>query len=143
MLLRLSLQGTRSWILCECAPKLPLARLSEDRSKTFARKSTNLTSKGLKRSNAGSLLVKVFIAVLAFLSSTPIPIYKHRLEKRPSQIAKIQIMELKGAFQLFSWDTGRYPTTSEGLDALVRKPGNLESWRGPYLPNPDKPEPIG
>ena len=47
MLLRLSLQGTRSWILCECAPKLPLARLSEDRSKTFARKSTNLTSKGL------------------------------------------------------------------------------------------------
>jgi general secretion pathway protein G len=96
--------------------------------------------KNLKRPNAGSSLFKVFIAILAFLSSTPMPIYKHRLEKTPSQIAKIQIMELKGALQLFSWDTGRYPTTSEGLDALVRKPGNPESWRGPYLSKVEVPK---
>jgi len=87
--------------------------------------------KSLKRTDAGSFLFRIFIAVLAFLLSTPIQ--NLRLGKGPSQIAKIQIMELKGALQLFSWDTGRYPTTSEGLDALVRKPGNLESWRRPYL----------
>lgn len=95
--------------------------------------------KSLRRAKAGSFLFKVFIAILAFLSSTPVP-GPRRLEKGTSQIAIIQIMELKGALQLFSWDTGRYPTTSEGLDALVHRPGNLESWMGPYLSKAEVPK---
>jgi general secretion pathway protein G len=50
-----------------------------------------------------------------------------------SRIAKIEIKELEGAIQLFSYDSARYPTTAEGLNALFHKPDNLESWNGPYL----------
>jgi general secretion pathway protein G len=50
-----------------------------------------------------------------------------------SRIAKIEIKELEVAIHLFSSDSARYPTTAEGLNALVHKPDNLGSWNGPYL----------
>jgi general secretion pathway protein G len=48
-------------------------------------------------------------------------------------VAKVQIEELEGALQLFALDTLRYPTTAEGLNALMRDPGNVRGWKGPYL----------
>ena len=39
--------------------------------------------------------------------------------------------EFKNALEMFRFDVGRYPTTEEGLSALVRNPGILQ-WRGPY-----------
>jgi general secretion pathway protein G len=47
---------------------------------------------------------------------------------------------LEGALQLFSFDVGRYPSTSEGLEAMIRNPGNMESWRGPYLAKAELPK---
>ena len=52
------------------------------------------------------------------------------------QIAKIQILELEGVLQLFRFDTSRYPTADEGLDALIHNPGDLKGWKGPYLQRP-------
>jgi hypothetical protein len=46
-------------------------------------------------------------------------------------------MELGTALQLLAFDTGRFPTTAEGLDALVRRPGKLANWGGPYLQTPE------
>ena len=37
------------------------------------------------------------------------------------------------AVQLFRSDTGRYPTSEEGLAVLLRDPG-ISGWRGPYYP---------
>jgi general secretion pathway protein G len=34
---------------------------------------------------------------------------------------------------VFRTDTGRYPTTDEGLDALYSQPPDLEGWKGPYV----------
>jgi general secretion pathway protein G len=48
-------------------------------------------------------------------------------------IAKIQISELESAIQAFREDTLRYPTTAEGLDALMHISGNLKGWNGPYV----------
>lgn len=92
-----------------------------------------------KRSKAGSLLITGVIVVLAILSCPP-PRSVVRLQKGKSQIAEIQIKELEGALQLFSMDTGRFPTTGEGLDALVKNPGNLKSWMGPYISKPEIPK---
>ena len=50
-----------------------------------------------------------------------------------AQIARIQLGELEGALQMYSFDVGRFPTTAEGLGALVKNPSGAESWRGPYL----------
>jgi len=47
--------------------------------------------------------------------------------------AKMQIESFSSALDLFYLDTGRYPTSSEGLDALAQRPSNVAVWNGPYL----------
>ncbi len=47
--------------------------------------------------------------------------------------AKLQIESFGSALDLFYLDTGRYPTGSEGLDALTQRPSNVPVWNGPYL----------
>jgi general secretion pathway protein G len=47
--------------------------------------------------------------------------------------AKLQIEAFSSSLDLYYLDTGRYPSSGDGLAALVRRPGNLESWNGPYL----------
>ena len=51
---------------------------------------------------------------------------------RKPEIAKLQVTEFEGALGLFRFDSGRYPTTQEGLQALIRDPGS-RGWSGPYL----------
>jgi general secretion pathway protein G len=47
--------------------------------------------------------------------------------------ARIQIQSFGSALDLFNLDTGRYPTSGEGLTALVQSPGTIPAWNGPYL----------
>jgi len=47
--------------------------------------------------------------------------------------AKLQIESFGSALDLFYIDTGRYPTSSEGLAALAQRPTAVENWNGPYL----------
>lgn len=75
----------------------------------------------------------VVLVILGLLAAVVAPRVYDKLARGKEQIAKIQINELEGALQLFSFDNGRYPNTSEGLEALIQNPGNLESWNGPYL----------
>jgi general secretion pathway protein G len=50
-----------------------------------------------------------------------------------SKAAKLQIESFGSALDLFYLDAGRYPTTSEGLAALVQRPSGVDLWNGPYL----------
>ena len=50
-----------------------------------------------------------------------------------SKTAKLQIEEFGGALDLYRLEVGRYPNTSEGLEALVNKPSGATNWNGPYL----------
>jgi general secretion pathway protein G len=47
--------------------------------------------------------------------------------------ARIQIQSFGSALDLFYLDAGRYPSTAEGLAALVRPTGGVAGWAGPYL----------
>jgi general secretion pathway protein G len=47
--------------------------------------------------------------------------------------AKLQIESLGSALDLYYLDVGRYPSTSEGLNALVQRPTGIEIWNGPYV----------
>jgi general secretion pathway protein G len=47
--------------------------------------------------------------------------------------AKLQIESFGSALDLFYIDTGRYPTSSEGLGALVTPPSSVAVWNGPYI----------
>ena len=48
-------------------------------------------------------------------------------------VARIHIIEFRNALELFRLDVGRYLTTQEGLASLIRNPGTVEGWHGPYL----------
>ena len=87
------------------------------------------------RSEKGWSLIEliVVLVILGLLAGVVGPKVYDKLVKSKDQIAKIQIKELEGALQLFSFDIGRYPESAEGLEALIQNPGGIESWKGPYL----------
>jgi general secretion pathway protein G len=85
----------------------------------------------------------VVLVILGLLAAVVAPNVYNKLAKGKDQIAKIQIKELEGGLQLFSFDMGRYPTSSEGLDSLIQNPGNMDSWKGPYLAKDVPKDPWG
>jgi general secretion pathway protein G len=50
---------------------------------------------------------------------------------------------LEKALDQYRLDTRRYPTTEQGLQALVAKPSNEASWNGPYLKKAVPNDPWG
>ncbi len=97
------------------------------------------------RSANGFSLIEliVVLVILGLLAAVVAPNVYNKLAKGKDQIAKIQIKEIEGAIQLFAFDLGRNPTTAEGLEALVRNPGNNDSWKGPYLAKALPQDPWG
>ncbi len=87
-----------------------------------------------RRSQRGFSLIEliVVLVILGLLATVVGPQVMSRLAKGKAEIAKIQINQLDGAIGLFRFDVGRYPTTSEGLRALIENAG-IQNWTGPYL----------
>ena len=47
--------------------------------------------------------------------------------------AQAQIVSLEKALDQYRLDTGHYPSTEQGLAALMQRPQNEPKWNGPYL----------
>ena len=47
--------------------------------------------------------------------------------------AQADVAKLMAALRAFKRDAGRFPSTEEGLQALVVQPTSVENWKGPYL----------
>lgn len=82
------------------------------------------------------LVVLVILGLLAGIISTAAIRY---LSKAKSDIARIQLENISTSLDLFRLDIGRYPTTEEGLQALVRRPAGLAKWKGPYIDGNEVP----
>ena len=84
---------------------------------------------------AGFTLVEmlVVITIIGLIMSLVGPRVLNYLSESKIKAAKIQIQSFGSALDLFNLDTGRYPTTGEGLTALVQSPGSIPAWNGPYL----------
>jgi len=76
------------------------------------------------------LLVLVIIAVLA---AVVVPKLVGRTEDAKIKATKGSISGIKTALEVFETDNGRFPSTSEGLAALVVPPSGLTNWHGPYV----------
>ena len=77
------------------------------------------------------LLVVIIIGVLAAIM---LPNFSGRSEQARKTRAKTEIESTIGlALDLFEADTGGYPTTEQGLDALILKPEQTANWWGPYI----------
>ncbi|MGB5276317.1 MAG: type II secretion system major pseudopilin GspG [Gammaproteobacteria bacterium] len=76
------------------------------------------------------LVVLVILGLLAGLVGPQVLRYTGSAK---SDTAKLQIEELGAGLDLFHLEIGRYPTTGEGLQALVEQPTGVSTWNGPYL----------
>jgi general secretion pathway protein G len=87
------------------------------------------------RGERGFTLVEllVVITIIALIMGIVGPRVLNYLSESKAKAAKIQIESFASALDLFFLDTGRYPNGPEGLTALVRRPGNITAWNGPYL----------
>jgi general secretion pathway protein G len=88
-----------------------------------------------RRSRQGFTLVEllVVLAILGLLAGLVGPQVMKFLGSSKTKTAALQIEDLSATLDLYRLEVGRYPSTSEGLEALVSDPGNAPNWNGPYL----------
>jgi general secretion pathway protein G len=75
----------------------------------------------------------VVITIIGLIMALVGPRVLNYLGESKVKAARIQIESFSSALDLFYLDNGRYPSSSEGLPALVQQPTNSTSWNGPYL----------
>jgi general secretion pathway protein G len=90
---------------------------------------------GAHGTEAGFTLVEmlVVIAIIGLIMGLIGPRVLNYLSESKVKAAKIQIQSFASALDLFYLDAGRFPSTSEGLAALVRQTPGVAAWNGPYL----------
>jgi general secretion pathway protein G len=86
-------------------------------------------------SEDGFTLIEILIvvAIIGLLASFVGPMVLNKFAEQQVKVAAIQEQSFASSLDLFYLDLGRYPTTSEGLAALVQRPGGTTGWNGPYL----------
>jgi general secretion pathway protein G len=84
---------------------------------------------------AGFTLVEmlVVITIIGLIMGLIGPRVLNYLNESKVKAARIQLQSFASALDLFYLDAGRYPSTSEGLAALVQRTSGVGSWNGPYL----------
>jgi general secretion pathway protein G len=89
----------------------------------------------LRRGEAGFTLVEILvvITIIGLIMAIVGPRVLNYLGESKVKAAKIQIESFSSAIDLYYLDMGRYPTSGDGLAALVERPGNAQEWNGPYL----------
>ena len=75
----------------------------------------------------------VVLAIIGLLAGSVGPKYFGQIGKSEIKVAKAQIDGLEKALDQYRLDVGRYPSTEQGLNALVTAPAGVTRWQGPYL----------
>lgn len=75
----------------------------------------------------------VVVAIIAVLVSYVGPHYLAQLGKSETGAARAQIDAFEKALEHYRIDMGKFPSTEQGLAALVRQPAGEARWVGPYL----------
>jgi general secretion pathway protein G len=88
-----------------------------------------------RRREAGFTLLEllVVIAILGLLIGLVAPAALRQLGGARISVAKQSIERLGTVLDMYKLDVGNYPSTDQGLKALVDKPPEVETWNGPYL----------
>jgi general secretion pathway protein G len=106
----------------------------KNRSKTGTHKTAGFTL----------LELLVVIVIIGLLAAYVGPKYFAQLGKSEVTIAKAQIEAFEKSLDTYRLDVGRYPTTEEGLNALLVAPPTAGAkWNGPYLKKSVPPDPWG
>jgi general secretion pathway protein G len=79
------------------------------------------------------LEILVVLVILGLMASLVGPQLFKQLGGSKTRAAQLQIQELGAALDLYRLELGSYPSTEQGLEALISKPRNAVNWNGPYL----------
>lgn len=97
-----------------------------------------------RRNRAFTLIeLVVVVLILGILAALIVPKVIGHAEEAKEAKAAADIKELQNELQMFHMNCDRYPTTEEGLDALVHQPANAPGWRGSYAQNEIPVDPWG
>ncbi len=75
----------------------------------------------------------VVVTIIGLLTSLVAPAVLRQLASARTSVAKQSVERLTTILDMYDLDVGSYPTTEQGLAALVRKPAGVNNWSGPYL----------
>ncbi|MGY4829020.1 type II secretion system major pseudopilin GspG [Sphaerotilaceae bacterium SBD11-9] len=85
----------------------------------------------------------VVVAIIALLAAYVGPKYFSQVGKSEQTVAKSQIGAFSRALGAYRLDVGSFPSTEEGLAALLVKPASATKWNGPYLEGAVPTDPWG
>ncbi|BBU64320.1 type II secretion system protein GspG (plasmid) [Methylosinus sp. C49] len=102
---------------------------------TLARTPHRGLSRVPKGARAGYTLVEmlVVLTIISLILGLVGPRVLNYLGESRVKTAHLQIESFASALDLFYIDVGRYPSSSEGLAALVQRPSDVDIWNGPYV----------
>lgn len=87
----------------------------------------------LRRRGFTLLELLVVMVIIGLLASYVGPKFFSQIGKSEIKAARAQIDALEKALDQYRLDVGRYPTTDQGLNALIERPSGEQRWSGPYL----------
>ena len=95
-----------------------------------------------RRDERGFTLLEllVVLAILGLLIGLVAPAALRQLGSAKEKIAHQTIERLASVLDIYKLDVGTYPTTEQGLQALIARPSGVTRWSGPYLKGDTVPE---
>src|SRR5271170_3135735 len=92
-------------------------------------------NKRVRRQRGVTLIeMMVVVTIIALFAALVLPKMMHQADRAKVTSAHAQIDSFSTALGSYKLDTGTYPTTEQGLQALRVKPEAVSNWQGPYLP---------
>ena len=104
---------------------------------------THLCRSGRVQRGFTLLELLVVMVIIGLLAGFVGPRLFAQIGKSEQKVTRAQIDALQKALDQYRIDVGRYPSSEQGLPALVAKPGDEAKWTGPYLAKAVPKDPWG
>lgn len=75
----------------------------------------------------------VVLVVMGMLAAIVTPQVTSMMSGAKSNAAGLQIDAIATALNYYQIDVGNYPTQEQGLNSLLKRPSDVQNWRGPYI----------
>jgi len=113
--------------------------------KASLNKKSSMNTQRISRRSQGFTLLELLVVmvIIGLLAGYVGPKYFAQVGKSEVKAAQAQINALEKALDTYRLDTGHYPGTEQGLEALMTQPASESKWQGPYLKKAVPPDPWG
>jgi general secretion pathway protein G len=105
----------------------------------LSHRSSHLSEAAHKEDGFTLLELLVVIVILGLLIGLVAPAVLRQLGHAKDSVARQSIERIGSVLDLYKLDAGTYPSTEDGLQALITKPDDDSNWAGPYLKGSNLP----